>query len=162
MWHDCYISVDGTDVPIQEPSPFSSRWYSYKLNGPGLRYEVGISLGGDIVWLNGPFRPGDFNDVQIFRQDLKHELQLSEKVFADDGYPDRTCVRKCNLPIHFIPQFERIMSRHETVNSHFKRFNVLTTPFRHGLQKHKMFFEAVANVCQALHWYEEPLFSFQL
>lgn len=153
------MSIDGTDVPIQEPSPFSSRWFSYKLQGPGLRYEIGVGLNGNIVWVNGPFRPGEFNDVQIFRQDLRHELIPNEKVIADDGYPDRKCVRRAILNDIFIPQIDRILSRHETVNAHFKRFTVLTTPFRHSLEKHRFCFEAVANICQALHFYEEPLFS---
>lgn len=41
---NCNISVDGTDVPIFEPAPFVSRWYSFKLNGPGLRYEVALDI----------------------------------------------------------------------------------------------------------------------
>ena len=37
-------SVDGTDFRIQDPVPFSEKWYSYKFKGPGLRYEVGLSV----------------------------------------------------------------------------------------------------------------------
>ena len=40
----CLITLDGTDVSINEPSPFNNKWYSHKLNGPGLRYEVGICI----------------------------------------------------------------------------------------------------------------------
>ena len=39
-----YITVDGTDFKIKEPTPFSPTWYSQKHNGPGLRYEVGICI----------------------------------------------------------------------------------------------------------------------
>lgn len=69
------MSVDGTDVPILEPSPFHRRWFPNKINGPGMRYkmEVGIN-GGHIVWINGPLRPGVFNNVQIIRPDLHKEL----------------------------------------------------------------------------------------
>lgn len=53
------MSVDGTDVPKTEPSPFSRTRFSYKLKEVGLRYEVGVSInGGHIVWINGPFRTG--------------------------------------------------------------------------------------------------------
>jgi hypothetical protein len=43
-------------------------WYSHKYKGPGLLYEVVVSiLEGDLVWLNGPpYMPGDFNNVEVF------------------------------------------------------------------------------------------------
>jgi hypothetical protein len=66
--NDCLVSVDGTDCPTQEPTPFSPVNYSYKFNGPGLRYEVALCiLTGDIVWVNGPFEPGKYSDLAIFR-----------------------------------------------------------------------------------------------
>jgi hypothetical protein len=44
------VTVDGTDFRIYEPTPFSPMWYSHKYKGPGLRYEVALSIrGGDIV-----------------------------------------------------------------------------------------------------------------
>jgi len=54
--HGCFVSVDGTDSRISEPSPFSATWYSHKFHGAGLRYEVGLSIStGQIVWVNGAF-----------------------------------------------------------------------------------------------------------
>ena len=51
--YECLVSVDGTDFRIPQQSPFSSAWFSHKFNGPGLRYEVGVSIiGGSIVWIN--------------------------------------------------------------------------------------------------------------
>jgi len=36
---------------INEQSPFSPRWYTHKLNGPGLRYDIGLNIAtGDVVW----------------------------------------------------------------------------------------------------------------
>lgn len=62
------ISVDGTDFKICEPMPFDTKWYSYKFNGAGLRYEVNICIDtGLIVWLHGPFKYGQFNDLRIFQ-----------------------------------------------------------------------------------------------
>eukprot|EP00171_Calliarthron_tuberculosum_P022157 IDg22157t1 len=47
----CFVSVDGTDCSIEEPYPRSTKWYSHKINGPGLRYEIGLSLlHSTIVW----------------------------------------------------------------------------------------------------------------
>ena len=36
----CFISVDGTDCPVYEPSPFDRKMYLHKLNRPGVKYEV--------------------------------------------------------------------------------------------------------------------------
>jgi hypothetical protein len=41
---NCVMSVDGTDCPVHEPWPFDTKWYGQKLNGPGVKYEVGVSI----------------------------------------------------------------------------------------------------------------------
>ena len=53
-----------------------------------LWYEVGIAIqSGDIVWINGPFPAGRYNEIVIFRNKLKDKLEFcKEKVEADDGY----------------------------------------------------------------------------
>lgn len=74
------MSMDGTDVAIMEPSLFNRRWFSYKLNGAGLRYEVLVSINrGHIVWIKELFRLGEFNDVQIFCEDLRNKLKKIER-----------------------------------------------------------------------------------
>jgi hypothetical protein len=51
----CLVSVDGTDYAIREPSPFNKKWYSHKMNGPGVRYEIAICIQTGVpVWTNGP------------------------------------------------------------------------------------------------------------
>lgn len=92
--NDCLISVDGTDCPIQKRWSWETgrkvldkRFYSHKFNGHGLRYEVAISiLNSDIVWIAGPYMPGKFNDLMIFRDGLRQELDQGERCEADDGY----------------------------------------------------------------------------
>ena len=52
----CFASLDGTDCRVREPSPFGPKWFSHKFKGPGLRYEVAVSIRkGHIVWVNGTF-----------------------------------------------------------------------------------------------------------
>ena len=82
------MSVDGTDFLIKNPHDGRYKyWYSYKLKKPGLRYEVGVSIGcGDIVWIHGPYPCGHYNDIKIFRSALKNWLEEGERVIADDGY----------------------------------------------------------------------------
>jgi DDE superfamily endonuclease len=116
----CMMTIDGTDFRIQEPTPFSSKWYSHKFKGPGLRYKVGLSIrGGDIVHINGPFECGTWNDITIFRNDLMHKLLQNEMVEADKGYrgqPDklRTPFDWCTRDEKYLKR--RARARHESVN----------------------------------------------
>ena len=83
--NDCLMSVDGTEFRIAEHGlVFSSHKFKMKL---GLRYEGAICiLTGDIVWLNGPFPRGRWNDIKIFQNSLMSHLSVRERVEADDGY----------------------------------------------------------------------------
>lgn len=59
-----YILIDGTDAPIVQPSQFSSGWFSYKLNGPLLKYDAETSIyGKHLVRIDKAIRPEDFNDA---------------------------------------------------------------------------------------------------
>ena len=43
-------------------------------------------MGGDVVWVHGPFPCGDWPDIVIFRSSLISFLDEGERVEADDGY----------------------------------------------------------------------------
>ena len=82
-----YVSVDGTDVRLQEPTPFNRLWYSHKFRAADLRYEMGVSLvSGETVWLYGPFPDGLHNDQSILNRNLVGRLDENEKVLGDRGY----------------------------------------------------------------------------
>ena len=145
-------TVDGTDFRIQEPTPFSPQWYSHKYKGPGLRYEVAISInGGDIVHTNGPFPCGSFPDITIFRQCLIHKLERGEMVEGDRGY--RGEPTKIRLPVdywtdHQRKQKSRARACQETVNRRFKQFGALQQVYRHDLSTHRIVFECVVAITQ--------------
>ena len=81
--NDCLVSVDGTDFRIRHAG---RKFYSFKYNASGLRYEIAVCiLSGECVWINGPFEPGIYNDITIFRNAIMHELEEGERVEADDG-----------------------------------------------------------------------------
>ena len=86
--------MDGTDF---QRSQTNRDWYSHKFKRSGLRYEVALSiLGGDICWICGPWKPGVYNDVMIFREALATWLEPGERVEADDGYVGEAPLRvKC-------------------------------------------------------------------
>ncbi len=90
----CRMSVDGTDCPIQEPTPFNKGWYSHKFHGPGVGYEVPVSVqSAYIVWASAPRPCGSFSNVRIFRNGLMHMLRIDEFVVADDGFADTRCIQ---------------------------------------------------------------------
>lgn len=157
------VTVDGTDFRIQEPHPFSPMWYSFKFKGPGLRYEVAISIrGGDIVWINGPYACGSWPDISIFRERLIHLLRPGEMVEADRGY--RGEPTKIRTPIDARNRRERkrkaiARARHETCNRRFKQFGILKQVFRSNISRHAIVFEAVAVITQLSIENGAPLFK---
>ena len=85
--YPCLVSVDGTDFRIPQQKPFSTTWYLHKIIGPGLQYKLAVSIiGGDIVWVNGPFKAGLWPDLPIFKGDLANKLLQGEKSKAHKGY----------------------------------------------------------------------------
>jgi DDE superfamily endonuclease len=161
----CLVSVDGTDFRIQEPTHFWKGWHSRKFNGPGLRYEVAISIcSGDIVWIHGPFPCGHWPDIKIFRHALIYELEEGEKVEADKGYrgeAEHASVPDCNVFLSQVGRRQKALarSRHETVNKRLKQWHCLHDTFRHDLTKHGSIFRAVAVIVQVTIENGEPLFA---
>ena len=150
------------DMPIQEQSPFSPRWYSHKLNGPGLRYEIGISLAtGWIIWVNGPYPAGEYNDLQITRLGLLDALDHDEYFLADGGYHDSggRAITPSGYWTFVDRQQATARARHETCNSRFKDWGILTQTFHHSIDLHGSVFHAIANITQASLQFENPLFQ---
>lgn len=154
----CFTSIDGVDCEIEEPSPFSPKWFSHKFKSAGLRYEIALCIRtGHIVWSNGGYPCGHWPDLNIAKRFFVHFLDRGERSVADEGYKDN---KYFLLPtIENSRRHKRIMSRHETINKRIKHFNVLTVPFRHDLSKHRICFYSVSNITQLIIKYEEPLFS---
>lgn len=158
IFESCLLSIDGTDCPIQEPIPFSSDWWSHKLNRAGLRYEIGISLSrGYIVWVNGPYPCGTHRDIDIFQSGIKRRLLPEELVLADRGYPDFNCC--INVPELTPAVSQKYLARHETCNGRMKSFKSLSSTFRHSHEKHALCFHAVACLTQLQIIHDQPLFE---
>ena len=84
---ECFVSIYGTDCMITERKPYSKRYFSYKFNGPGLKYEIGLSIKtGRIVWVNGGIPCGLANDLSLARSKFVKKLLPGEKAIADKGY----------------------------------------------------------------------------
>ena len=164
-----HASVDCTDCQFQQilidnprrqgRKTINKKLYSYKIKKPALRYEVAISLWEDrIVWVNGPYLPGEFNDLQIFRHSLIHMLEPNERVIADKIYraeaPEKVI---CDGMIgdYDLDILKRAEGRHENLNRRLKQFSCLSDPFR-GRNKdaatkprdHAKMFNAVCVIVQ--------------
>lgn len=155
----CKISIDGTDFRTCNWKPFWRGWYTYKHKCAGLRYEIGVGIqGGDIVWINGPFPPGAFPDISIFRKALKEVLlEHNEMAEGDRGY--RGEPQLVRTPVDGSVMQMRVRSRHETVNKRFKQWGALQKKFYHRLCKHQIVFCAVAVIIQLTIENGEPLFG---
>lgn len=155
------ITNDGTDFRcLNQKGPLS--YYSFKFNGPGIRYEVAIGiLTGSIVWVSKMYRAA-VHDITIFRENLMGMLLAAdEKAVADKGYqgePDTI-----DLPdegsIEWQQQKNRARARHETCNRRFKTWNVMGMRFRHNIDFHENCFHAVAVITQLQLENGNPLFD---
>ena len=149
--NDCLVSVDGTDFRIAE---HGKKFYSHKFKKSGLRYEVCICiLTGDIVWINGPYEAGKWNDISIFRDSLLTHLEANERVEADDGYVGEhpqyvKCPRGFANPKETLYMQQRVRNRQETINNRFKNWGVLRQVYRHDIPRHGEVFRVVAIVSQ--------------
>ena len=146
------MSLDGTDFRIHEPGPvLDPRWWSHKFNGPGIRYELAISIKtGEIVWIHGPFPAGEWPDIRIFRDSLIHFVDDREMILADGGYSDGG---NYLMTIHELHGFAKkqagvVLCRHELVNRQLKVFRCLGSKYRHDRAEHGNFLRSVALLIQ--------------
>ena len=157
--HDTHISVDCTDCYIRQKGPTFS-FHKFKKKS-ALCYEVALSIGsGGIVWINGPFPAGTFNDITIFCECLQTALDDGERVEADDGYRGDPTI--CKMPADVLTQSceeadalqKRTQGCHKTVNARLKNFKTLVEQYRHD-KTHV--FRAVACLVQIA--FGDPLYN---
>lgn len=161
----CKCTVDGTDFRIQESRPYGKTWRSHKYKKYGVRYEVAVAIQtGWIVWVNGPFKAGEWHDIEIFRSGLKSLLKDGERVEADKGYVGEP--RFIDVPNDMVGESKEqkkakalARSRHETCNKRFKQFNCLSQTFRHEVGLHADCFFAIATITQLAIENGYPLFQ---
>jgi len=155
------MSVDGTDFRIPQNGPtFASHKYAGK---SAVRYELGVDIrAGLLVWINGPFPAGSYNDIKIFNQCLSHLLEPGERVEADEGYRghfDKVKGPGNDLSSKNSAMQRRVRARHETLNGRLKNWGILSQVYRHDVTKHGMVFRACAVVTQLTIKNGEPLFE---
>jgi hypothetical protein len=149
--NDCLVSCDCTDFRIPE---YGKKFYSFKYRKSGLRYEICLCIStGDIVWINGPYECGIWNDISIFRNSLQSHLAPNERVEADDGYIGGhpryvKCPRRFSNPISTQLMQQRVRNRQESINERFKNWTCMVMTWRHTLDQHGEAFRVIAIVSQ--------------
>jgi DDE superfamily endonuclease len=160
-----FATVDGIHCRINEPrTDPGSKWYSHKFHGPGVTYEVGISLvEGRILWISDSYPAGE-SDINVFRKPggIMEKIPPGKKVIADKGY--RGEHDKISTPNHHdslnAKMFKkRALARHETLNKRLNDFKILSERYCHGFPTHKVAFPAVCVLVQN-DLNASPLFDF--
>ena len=77
------------------------------------------------------------------------EVAAWKNILGDMGYegePDYISIGNSFDPRELAEFKDRALSRHESFNSRIKIFDCLTTKFRHGVDNHKVAFEAICVI----------------
>jgi hypothetical protein len=137
---------------------FPAKWlashkYSFK---SALCCKIGVSIMGDLVWIQGPYPAGRFNHMAIFNKVLRHFQ-------ADNGYVGAADKIKCPAnpcnPVENEEMQSHARYRHETINGHFKTWGILQQTYRHDIRRHGEVFWAIAIMTQLAISNGSPLFS---
>ena len=151
------MSIDGTDFRIYQKGPArkGDAFAAFKYKGKSaLRYEVGVSiLEGDLIWIEGPYPAGKYNDITIFRNCLLHCLGPSERVVADKGYVGEAprfvkCPNSKTLRRDHRRMMHLVSGRHETINNRFKFWGILKQVYRHNIIRHGSVVRAIGVITQ--------------
>ncbi len=148
----CLVTIDGTDFHLQEPTVFNPRWFSHKFKGPGLCYEVGVCIQtGWIVWINGPYAPGDWSNLAIACYGIAGKLDPGKKHLADGGYSSQDGNAETPTGLHNHDQCMKVRARiqHKAINGLLKQYGILRDCFHHSQNDHALIFKTVANLVQA-------------
>jgi hypothetical protein len=138
------MPVDGTYFHVPQKgmatkgNTFTSHKYARK---PALCYELGVSiLGGDLVWIQGPYPVGKYTDIEIFNKVLCHFLGPGEQVEADKGYighPDKIKFpQNVGSPAEKWVMQGRVRARHEMLNRQLINWGILSQVYRHDIMQH--------------------------
>ena len=122
------MTINGTDfqIPQQGTAMRGNSFASHKYAGESaLCYELGVSiLGGDLVWIQGPYPAGEYPNVKIFNKVSRHFLEPGKRVEADEGYAghldkEKCPANPCNPPENLAMQ-GRVRSCHKMLNGCLK------------------------------------------
>lgn len=166
------VGVDGVNYAaweLKHPEfPVDQEAFDHKHGCCGFSYEVVCEIYfSQIVHISGPHKAGK-NDKTKFKRKDGYRDKMSRGPFklavADRGYIDKDCMPFLCIPNSLdspeLAAFKsRARCRHETLNGRFNNFKILQDKFRHGMDRHKIAFEAVCVIVQYQMDHGAPLFK---
>ncbi len=165
--NNCLMPIDGTDFRIpQTGKATTSNWFaSHKYVGKSaLRYKIWVNiLGGDLVWIQGPYPAGQFTNIKNDKKVLRQFLKTGKCIEADKGYlgaaneikcPNNSCNPVKNKGMQSCTQ-----SHHETINRQLKMWGILKEVYRHDIKWHGKVFQVIAIIMQLAIKNNSPLFQ---
>jgi len=168
------FSVDGTHCAVFERQTTvmnrDEKCFSHKFSSAGVMCEVAIDVyHSRIVHIRGPF-PAGRHDKAVFMEELMGKIPAGSKGIADNGCRRKEDMMEAYLafPNSCAPRalrkfLQRSRSRHESLHSRMKNFEVLNQRFRskHADRdiRHKSCFEAIAVMLQFQMENGSPLMS---
>jgi hypothetical protein len=183
----CTVSVGSFDFPIvnetlrkaklrwveegmANPDDDDDAFYSEKLRGPAVRYELALSIcASDIVFINGPTLPGRCGNDKggmsveaMFLADggLRNKLEEAQEraVASSSGHVfDQEYVNVGDRDERY-EQYALAQVQNQNILKKLRSFEVLRQKFRDDMEKHGFCFRAVALILQLAHeGKEKPL-----
>lgn len=103
-------------------------------------------VSGILSLVNGPFRCGEYPDLNIFKSKLLSFLQGGESIFFDNGYIHVLFIMPNTVPTEKHSEHAKIRTSHETVNEQIKNFNAVPHILRHHRSANCFVFHVVARL----------------
>ncbi len=133
--NNCLMTVNGTDfhVPQKGTATKGNAFASHKyVRKSAFRYELGVSiLGGNLVWIQGPYPTGKYNDIKIINKVLRHFFDPGEQVEAN---ADKI---KCPQNVGNLAEKRAMQGRvrvhQKTLNRWLKNWGILSQVYRHDI-----------------------------
>jgi hypothetical protein len=137
-------------------------WWSWKIRTWSVKYEIVCNMAlGEIVAVNGPFRPS-VHDLVVARHPngVIRRLRDGERALADGAYfGDSHFVTSTH---HAVTRSQhQLNSMRQTVERVIRRikvFHCMSDRWRHALKKHRITFDVVCKIVN-LQMKLDPMFE---
>ena len=155
-------TIDGFDVPIKEPKvnrdlsyEQKKHWYSYKFQGPALRYLIVTHMkSNEIIWCSKAY-PGATSEIGIAETELgplmlPEERMLGDRLFRNSDYFTTATSHSCGYT-YCVDSLRSAVERRIRV---LRTFEVLKQEWRGiTLESHQFHRECMVVVAQLTNFY---------
>jgi hypothetical protein len=121
-----------------------------------LRYKLGVDiLVRNLVWVEGLYPAGGWNDIFFFNSVLSHCLEPGKRVEANNGYVGHAdkiqCPNNDCNPVENLGMQGMVRSCHKMLTGHLKNWGILEKVYRHNITVHGTVFLCMCSDHPACH-----------